>query len=467
MLKVHVRSLTIPAGLDLDELKAIATAPRRFSEWMDMNKEKNDAESKEMLEGNLGMAGSAIYWAYKYLDWISGAGGSEPIMDMLKLGESLKKDADGWAVFRDVMRVVSVVPVGRLAEAAGVPIARNAERAAGRLSKLVKELRFLPNPRGGTCFPWSLATAVKNMGWSPYLNLSKLFEHAGMLDKEVAEIFEQGTTAEKMARKFIPALRRIGAAFDVKSARSMKEIEQLARRNPGALVVFTVEWIETVERFGGEEAKAVAHTMVAGWDASVGFRIFDRSGAVARDLAELERLAGYVDIAFGSPTSRWPQIVLRNARYVREGLVALDALNILSSVFLEVGVVVDQIRAAAKSNSKDSTKADATADPTKMAPPRQQLAPPDMQGKTLTEPELQCRNDLEGHRLICDDGNGTKPSKPRTIYIAKKGDGLAIIAKKFYGDEKQFKKLYEANRARVGRPPTYLIHPGTMLVIPE
>ena len=49
-------------------------------------------------------------------------------------------------------------------------------------------------------------------------------------------------------------------------------------------------------------------------------------------------------------------------------------------------------------------------------------------------------------------------------YTVKSGDTLSKIAKQFYGDAAQWKKIHEANRAKIPNPD--LIHPGDELVIP-
>ena len=50
-------------------------------------------------------------------------------------------------------------------------------------------------------------------------------------------------------------------------------------------------------------------------------------------------------------------------------------------------------------------------------------------------------------------------------YTVVPGDSLWAIARRFYGDGTQWRKLYEANRAVVGANPN-LIYPGQVLTIP-
>ena len=54
---------------------------------------------------------------------------------------------------------------------------------------------------------------------------------------------------------------------------------------------------------------------------------------------------------------------------------------------------------------------------------------------------------------------------PRTeSYTVAKGDSLSKIAKKYYGDASQWRRIFEANRDQIEDPD--LIQPGWKLVIP-
>lgn len=52
----------------------------------------------------------------------------------------------------------------------------------------------------------------------------------------------------------------------------------------------------------------------------------------------------------------------------------------------------------------------------------------------------------------------------RTYTIAK-GDSLSKIAKQFYGDARQWRKIYEANKDSIKNPD--LIRPGQVFKIPD
>ena len=57
----------------------------------------------------------------------------------------------------------------------------------------------------------------------------------------------------------------------------------------------------------------------------------------------------------------------------------------------------------------------------------------------------------------------TQPAAAQT-YTVTKGDSLSKIAKRFYGDAGQWKRIYEANRDQIKNPD--LIQPGWTLRIP-
>ena len=61
---------------------------------------------------------------------------------------------------------------------------------------------------------------------------------------------------------------------------------------------------------------------------------------------------------------------------------------------------------------------------------------------------------------------GATPSQPETkTYTVQKGDSLSKIAKQFYGDANEWRKIFEANKDTIKDPD--LIHPGQELTIPQ
>jgi len=58
----------------------------------------------------------------------------------------------------------------------------------------------------------------------------------------------------------------------------------------------------------------------------------------------------------------------------------------------------------------------------------------------------------------------TKPAEESKFYTVKRGDSLSKIAKRFYGDPKKYKQLFEANQPPLKDPNK--IFPGQQLRIP-
>jgi nucleoid-associated protein YgaU len=60
---------------------------------------------------------------------------------------------------------------------------------------------------------------------------------------------------------------------------------------------------------------------------------------------------------------------------------------------------------------------------------------------------------------------GPAPQGAGRMYSVQPGDSLSKIAKKFYGNANDWKRIFEANRDRIKNPD--LIQPGWTLKIPE
>jgi nucleoid-associated protein YgaU len=66
---------------------------------------------------------------------------------------------------------------------------------------------------------------------------------------------------------------------------------------------------------------------------------------------------------------------------------------------------------------------------------------------------------------VSGGSSSSKEVKGSRTYTIAKGDSLSKIAKQFYGDAKQWKKIHEANKAIIKNPD--LIHPGQVITIPD
>lgn len=64
-----------------------------------------------------------------------------------------------------------------------------------------------------------------------------------------------------------------------------------------------------------------------------------------------------------------------------------------------------------------------------------------------------------------DGGSGDGGGSGGSSYTVKKGDNLWNLAKKYYGDGSQWRKIYDANKDVIGGNPN-LIYPGQQYTIP-
>jgi nucleoid-associated protein YgaU len=65
---------------------------------------------------------------------------------------------------------------------------------------------------------------------------------------------------------------------------------------------------------------------------------------------------------------------------------------------------------------------------------------------------------------VPDLGRTAGSAGQEQIYTVVAGDSLSKIAKRYYGDANQWRRIHEANRDQVTNPD--LIHPGQRLKIP-
>ena len=88
-----------------------------------------------------------------------------------------------------------------------------------------------------------------------------------------------------------------------------------------------------------------------------------------------------------------------------------------------------------------------------------------MLGKADATPMIAVK-DLDRARSFYEDKLGlhTQDEMGGEVLTMKSGDTLSKIAKQVYGDAGQWKKIHEANKAKIPNPD--LIHPGDELTIP-
>ena len=82
---------------------------------------------------------------------------------------------------------------------------------------------------------------------------------------------------------------------------------------------------------------------------------------------------------------------------------------------------------------------------------------------------LESGKDKPDFSDVRSGGSSTAPNAPgapaENTYTVVAGDNLSKIAKHYYGDANQWRRIWEANRDLVKNPD--LIHPGQVLKIPR
>ena len=112
----------------------------------------------------------------------------------------------------------------------------------------------------------------------------------------------------------------------------------------------------------------------------------------------------------------------------------------------------------ARQKAEQEEKAEGTA------PPRQLKPVTPKPSQQLSDDE---RSELERLRKRVDEleTNPEPQAQPDRFYTVQPGDSLRAIAQRYYGDEMQWKRIYEANRDKISNPD--LIHPGQEFKIPH
>ncbi|WP_266203913.1 LysM peptidoglycan-binding domain-containing protein [Pontibacter kalidii] len=72
----------------------------------------------------------------------------------------------------------------------------------------------------------------------------------------------------------------------------------------------------------------------------------------------------------------------------------------------------------------------------------------------------------QGFYSNSDKSQTTDPGPNQDVYTVQSGDSLSKIAQKHYGNANDWKKIYNANKDKIGDNPD-LIRPGQRLAIPR
>jgi len=137
-------------------------------------------------------------------------------------------------------------------------------------------------------------------------------------------------------KELMPVLAKIGVrlrplASAVPAGTSAETIATLAGGAPGRVVLFEISWVTNVRGV----VQRVGHTLVA-FNSSNGVRILDRTGAIARRVADLESIGGGMNGYRGIGTA-----LLQNAYVIEDATVKLapnGAGKLVASLAVTVAV---------------------------------------------------------------------------------------------------------------------------------
>lgn len=179
-------------------------------------------------------------------------------LDFMKLGTGTAEGTK-LGIAEDLLRVVSLIPVGRIASAAG-----GLRPWLGGIIQQIRNNRYWRTLKGKSCVPISIAQALLRTGQRLVI---KLEDVAKAMGKDV-KAFERAGTKISEQRAALNALKAKFVELPRGAAQSWSDIETFAKGTDGVLLV----WLTRV-RDGADKFHCVVVSHVEG-----GVKIFDRYG---------------------------------------------------------------------------------------------------------------------------------------------------------------------------------------------
>ena len=245
--------------------------------------------------------------------------GSVFFVDLARLGTGV---AEGSAkgVFSDILRALSVVPIGKVASV-GKPI-------IGKVVQGLANSFYWRTLRGKLCVPIAIGQALQLTGQRLVVRLTDVTKAMGRELASFDSAIGKGASITE-ARKALNALKAQFDELPAGAAQSWDDIVMYAEGTDGVLVI---PLNRTISR-GGNAADIFHSVMVA--KTSQGVQIFDRSG-LYRSLDDLSRHYGSMNPSeFYRVNTVSPLLVIKN--WVLDPALAggLNALGPLGAVVLK------------------------------------------------------------------------------------------------------------------------------------
>lgn len=400
----------------------------------------------------------AIYTGVGVLDasWKLSTTVATGFVDVLRIGDGVKKG--GWGYGQDALRLLVVAgPTFRLARYG--------------LSTLASIDAF---PTSGICAWVSAAKALRLTGVRHFATVADLAKAVGVTGDSFPLVYGLSTVL-----KYLQQLGAIGRSIVPFSRNIETSLLAATEANPNGVVMFGVQWMR-----GGD---LVGHALIATRNMLTGqLQILDRSGRVVSTLAELESLVpGYGPISTAQFAAKDAMIVIDNAtsataidrlsKAALGGLVAEKALDVnvpeekevkdrlkvhaafdASPLLQYIGLEVRQVPFRAEKGRKIRVSAKPIV--------------PESETETVSSTvctELYDSELYDGVAIAKKSKRCVTTVYEYQLYSVVSGDSLAKIAKRFYGTEKLWPMVHEANKAMLGKDPHRIgaLRPGMKLHI--
>ncbi len=326
-------------------------------------------------------------------------------LDMMKLGTSAA-DGSKLGVAEDVLRILSVVPVGRVVQGAN-----NFLRPfLGRLLQGVANITYWRQIRGGLCVPISIAQALQRTGTRLVVPLKEIAKAAG---KPLPDITKAGLK--------LPEIRAAlqGLKVDYKEIpggfiKSWNDLAAHTARTEGAVLVLL-----RLTRQGVNKGHGILVSNTA-----QGVKIFDRYGVFSSldELSQHYRLfqAGSKPFELASGL---PQFVMRNWAMDATLAAEMNALGPLAAVVVRAAAMITlnpSVPVARLQADFDAFLADRNAGP---LPPNPSPGPP------------PASDVMAMH------------------YVPAQGAMLSKVSMSYYGTHHMWPLIWDANRELIGPNP--------------
>ncbi|NJN45941.1 MAG: peptidoglycan-binding protein [Candidatus Competibacteraceae bacterium] len=291
-----------------------------FADWWDKQLNTSDQELNQRLLKE---------WASENPDWFSygvavGSVGlvkgvqeaanimtmkmADGFVDVLRLGTGAG-EGDFWGWGRDILRALSVLPVGRGATG-------QARRAIG-----FKNMKVIVDPGGDICTWMSASQALRHTGVRLLATVDDLAKAAGLN-------LRGANLPSKWANELVPVLRQLGAEVRVLAKPKTWVDVTKAAKNQDGVVLFSIKF-----KMNGD---LVGHTLYAFRNAKGQVRFADRTGKVVKNMDELESLypgIGGATIFTGENAGQ--MILVKGAK-----MTTMDTL----SGYVLIALMIDRLR---------------------------------------------------------------------------------------------------------------------------